>query len=876
MAVGTDGTLWAWGSNAWGKLGNDSNPNFGIPKKIGSETTWLSVAGGYHHTVALRADRTLWAWGNNDQNQLGDGTREARSSPIQVGTDNNWKTVRCGNYHTVAILNDGSLWSWGSNRQGQLGYAVAGTGPMRIGSDTDWADVACGAYHTLALKTDGTIWSWGLNDEGQLGIGTKFARSTPLRIGNSTSWVSIACGERHSSAVQSDGTLWEWGLVFYPAVTVPTQVGTDSDWATVSCGSFFSLAVRTDGTLWGWGQNDLGQLGDGTMLNRTQPVPIGADSNWSLVASRGLHTSALRTDGSIWSWGSNAEGVLGIGSLEFKRTWPSNSPQSIHLTLEGRLGVGELASLNCFSSSGLPVSITVVGPASLDGANNLQFHSPGKVTISAYQHGDSAWAAAESVSKTFLVSYLPEIEVTSRSNTIQSGDNTPDLETGTHFGVSTLGGQSVSRSFVVRNKGAAPLSLTGEPEVVITGANSSDFTVEALPSKSILEGTTTEFTISFSPSAAGLRSANVTLFNNDPSSEVFSFTIGGVGIGLTTYPAFNITGNSASIRGSVTNDGGITLNTRGFLIGSTAALTHENSVAIAAVGTGAGAFNVDLTGLNSGRTYHLRSYASNEFGVTYGEEVFFTTESTVVFDEGIATYNGEILPTDRHRYWFEVLDPRFVTITSIEFGLQAELRGSGGELIAFSTGEKDFILSALLHPGAYRLEVRRPTGTASVAGYSIEIDASIVAQTRPDISVGTNPIKLSGGRIFAEQRQRINLFTKKLGTVSAFSQASNRGILPDTLLVRGDRGSAYFRTSYFAPSNITSAIISGRYSTKEIFSPGREVGDLLRVAIVPNKSKLRKGSSSKILRKSVLIRIACSSTYDPRIQDSAVISVQSR
>ncbi len=174
---------------------------------------WSAIAAGGSHTVALKSDGTLWAWGDNDYGQLGDGTTTDKATPTQIGSATNWSAIAAGSRHTVGLKSDGTLWTWGRNPYGQLGdgTTVDKYSPTQVGSATNWSTVAAGRHHTASLTSDGTLWAWGRNDYGQLGDGTTASKNTPTQIGSATNWSAVAAGGHHTVAIKTDGTLWTWG-----------------------------------------------------------------------------------------------------------------------------------------------------------------------------------------------------------------------------------------------------------------------------------------------------------------------------------------------------------------------------------------------------------------------------------------------------------------------------------------------------------------------------------------------------------------------------------------------------------------------------------------------------------------------------------------
>lgn len=313
--------LYGWGDNGDGVLGInvDETSDRSSPVQVGALTTWDQVSSGDDHSVAIKTDGTLWAWGYNFYGSLGDGTVISRSSPVQIGSLTTWSQALSANEFTIAVKTDGTLWSWGNNSQGRLGLNddEPRSSPTQIGSDTNWYKIGTGynSTHTLAIKTDGTLWSWGNGTFGRLGKNSLISRSSPVQIGSLTTWSEISAGDATSAAIKTDGTLWMWGRNGYGAVgngtnadvSSPVQVGALTNWQKVTVGSSVH-AIKTTGTLWGWGYNVDGQLGDNTNILRSSPVQIGSLTTWAEATWSG---GAIKTDGTLWTWGLNNRGQLG-------------------------------------------------------------------------------------------------------------------------------------------------------------------------------------------------------------------------------------------------------------------------------------------------------------------------------------------------------------------------------------------------------------------------------------------------------------------------------------------------------------------------------------------------------------------------------------
>ena len=268
------------------------------------------MAGGNLHTAAIKTDGTLWLWGFNNIGQLGNNNVTRQSSPVQtVSGGTNWKLVFNGGYHSAAIKTDGTLWLWGNGADGQLGdnTAVRKSSPVQtVSGGTNWKSVACGRDHTAAIKTDGTLWNWGLNSNGQLGDNSVTHRSSPIQtVAGGTNWKLVSSGYYHTAAIKTDGTLWLWGhnnngqlgdnTITHRSSPIQTVSG-GTNWKSVAGGAGYTAAIKTDGTLWTWGSNN-GQLGDNTTVAKSSPVQtVSGGTNWKLVAGGGLHTECIRDD----------------------------------------------------------------------------------------------------------------------------------------------------------------------------------------------------------------------------------------------------------------------------------------------------------------------------------------------------------------------------------------------------------------------------------------------------------------------------------------------------------------------------------------------------------------------------------------------------
>lgn len=332
--------LWMWGKNRYsggapydgGALGtNDVISRSSPVQTISGGTNWklICVSGGFQGAAGIKQDGTLWLWGYNYNGCLGNNNTIQTSSPVQtISAGTNWKQVSTSLGPVAAIKTDGSLWLWGKNRYsgGALGdnTRIDRSSPVQtFSAGTDWKQVSVGGG-TAAIKTDGSLWLWGYGGIGQLGNNSLIARSSPVQtLSAGTDWKQVSMGGYSVAAIKIDGTLWTWGNNASGNLGAGTTLNRSTPAQTAAGGTNWKLisnsatsAVKTDGTVWLWGPNFNGQLGDNTRINRSIPVQtVSGGTNWKSISTGAFHSSGIKTDGTLWIWGCGRNGALGTNDV---------------------------------------------------------------------------------------------------------------------------------------------------------------------------------------------------------------------------------------------------------------------------------------------------------------------------------------------------------------------------------------------------------------------------------------------------------------------------------------------------------------------------------------------------------------------------------
>src|SRR5437667_75328 len=474
-----DGTVWCWGRNQDGQLGN----GIPLPAPPGTQcpSSWCSstpvrasgitgaaavIAGGYHTCAVLMPDRTVQCWGRNDDGQLGDGTRTSSSTPVPVGGLTGAAAVTGGFYHTCALLGDGTVQCWGQNYEGQLGNGIVGgvsTLPVVVAGLANVRAVSGGYRHTCALLRDGTVQCWGRNVEGQLGDGTTTSSSTPVGVGDITDAVAVGSGVLHTCALLLNSTVKCWGAV-----------GSGNDFGQLGNGA--TTGSSTPVTV----------MGTGVVWTSSDPTVATIDAS-GRAAGLGAGTATITaTDGS----GAIASTTLivnpapvapTITSQPVSRTVTAGQTASFSVTATGT------APLNYqWQRAGVPISGATLAsyttPPTTSGDNGAQF----TVVVSNLAGSVTSTAA------TLTVNSPPTITSQPASRTVTAGQ---------------------TASFSVTATGTAPLGYQWQRAgVPISGATLASYTTP--PTTSGDNGA--QFTVVVSNTAGSVTSSVATLTVNSP------------------------------------------------------------------------------------------------------------------------------------------------------------------------------------------------------------------------------------------------------------------------------------------------------------------------------------------------------------------------
>lgn len=312
-----DGSLYTWGDNEYGQLGDGTTTKRYKPTKIFENVVSISMGG--RHSAAITTDGSLYLWGDNRYGQLGDGTYTNSKVPKKIMS--NVASVALGYYNSAAIKTDGTLYVWGRNNYGQvgIGYGKSISSPCRIMENV--ASVDLGEAHCVALKTNGDVYSWGWNYYRQLGDGTNVDRKTPKKILENVK--SISAGSRNGTAILNDDSLLVWGynnfgqcgIGKYSDGIYPTKIMDNVLQAKI--GSSYGVALLKNKELYTWGTGHYGELGNGESTSVYWPYcslsPQKIMDDIIYIGVGKYHCSAIDSKNNLYLWGNDRCGQIGLG-----------------------------------------------------------------------------------------------------------------------------------------------------------------------------------------------------------------------------------------------------------------------------------------------------------------------------------------------------------------------------------------------------------------------------------------------------------------------------------------------------------------------------------------------------------------------------------
>jgi alpha-tubulin suppressor-like RCC1 family protein len=264
LALKGDGSLWAWGDNRSGAVGQPPTSNSAAPitrpTRVGTETDWVRIASGLGHNLALKKEGTLWAWGQNNAGQVGDGTISNKFAPTQITTDHDWKTIAAGAFNSFALKQDGTLWGWGVDPIS--GGSKNDLTPTQIGADTNWQSLSSGDFCLLALKSDGTVWLHGQNAHITASDYAHASVADFVQIGQDKDWNEIYAGQSDFFARKNDGSWWTCGANYSGELGLgrsgpsgfPVRLSFRFEPWAFAPGYANTLLLARDGKLWTWGK----------------------------------------------------------------------------------------------------------------------------------------------------------------------------------------------------------------------------------------------------------------------------------------------------------------------------------------------------------------------------------------------------------------------------------------------------------------------------------------------------------------------------------------------------------------------------------------------------------------------------------------------
>jgi alpha-tubulin suppressor-like RCC1 family protein/type II secretory pathway pseudopilin PulG len=332
--IKSDDTLWCWGENVYGQVGDGTIVNKTVPTQVSGGGTWKQQS-LYTTSCGIKSDNTLWCWGYNNYGRVGDGTTVNKTIPTQVSGAGTWKSIYGAGLVLCGIKMDDTLWCWGYNASGQVGdgTTVHKNVPTQVSGGGMWKNIYNNNNSVCGIKLDDTLWCWGQNMWGQVGIGTSINKTAPTQVNGGGTWKGVVWSLTWMCGIKSDDTLWCWGSngsgeagvgTTTLKITAPTQISGGGTWKGVYLGKASSCGIKMDDTLWCWGFNFYGSVGDGTSVDKTAPTRVSGNGAWKsvILSTTDDRICSIKNDDTLWCWGNNSINQVGDGTL-VNRTVPT-------------------------------------------------------------------------------------------------------------------------------------------------------------------------------------------------------------------------------------------------------------------------------------------------------------------------------------------------------------------------------------------------------------------------------------------------------------------------------------------------------------------------------------------------------------------------
>jgi len=351
----TSGSAFCWGRGESGQLGvpvptttcqldTGPFPCSMVPVAVRGGLAFTQLTAGGSHTCGLTSNGVAHCWGNNESGQLGDNSRSNRDAPVPVETELRFVAIDAGGAHTCGLTGDGKAYCWGVNNRGQLGTGTTSNSsvPVAVTGGHTFKQMVAGGFffqsaregedefvdgHTCALTTTGEAWCWGNNDHGQLGIGAPaMAQPVPALVSGGVVFVALTTGldSSHTCGLTAAGSAYCWGANVFGALGdgsttgsfAPVPVSGGLAFTKLVAGGFIghTCGLTASGKAYCWGENEVGQVGDGSTVDRLVPSPVAGDLSFNALDAGYRHTCGRATTGAVYCWGANGAGQLGTNS----------------------------------------------------------------------------------------------------------------------------------------------------------------------------------------------------------------------------------------------------------------------------------------------------------------------------------------------------------------------------------------------------------------------------------------------------------------------------------------------------------------------------------------------------------------------------------